>query len=107
MWPALPPSPKAASERCVTGVTSRRTGARYAGLVIHTEGLLMSANVGGFDRSARIVVGLALLALTLVVDGPERWWGLVGLLPLLTGLLRWCPAYTLFGWNTCPLTTRE
>lgn len=67
----------------------------------------MSANVGGVDRALRIVAGLALLSLLFVLEGNARWWGLVGLVPLLTGLLRWCPAYTLIGFNTCPLSARR
>jgi len=58
----------------------------------------MTCNVGGIDRIARILVGLGLLSL--VVVGPQTLWGLVGLVPLVTGLFRWCPAYTLFGINT-------
>jgi hypothetical protein len=61
----------------------------------------MSVNVGGIDRILRIVVGLALIAMVFV--GPQTAWGWVGLVPLLTGLFRFCPAYTLLGMNTCPL----
>jgi hypothetical protein len=61
----------------------------------------MVANVGGADRIVRIVVGLALLSLVFVLEGSSRWWGLVGLVVLATGLLRWCPAYLPFGVNTC------
>jgi hypothetical protein len=61
----------------------------------------MTANVGGLDRIFRIVVGLALLSLVFV--GPQTLWGLVGLVPLLTGLFRFCPAYGLLGVNTCGL----
>ena len=59
----------------------------------------MQANVGGMDKTARIVVGLALLAMTVV--GPKTMWGLIGVVPLATGLLNFCPAYTLFGINSC------
>ena len=61
----------------------------------------MSVNVGGIDRILRIVVGLVLIAMVFV--GPQTAWGWVGLVPLLTGLFRFCPAYTLLGMNTCPL----
>ncbi|MCX8116137.1 MAG: DUF2892 domain-containing protein [Burkholderiaceae bacterium] len=61
----------------------------------------MKANVGGVDRAIRIVVGLALIALTLVnVIGP---WGWIGILPLVTGIFRFCPAYSLLGMSTCPM----
>jgi len=51
------------------------------------------------DRVLRVVLGLALLSLTFV--GPRTPWGLVGLVPLATGLLGSCPLYTLFGISTC------
>lgn len=62
----------------------------------------MNANVGGIDRAVRLVAGLALLSLFFVLDGSARWWGLVGLVPLATGLMRFCPLYGLIGLNTCP-----
>lgn len=63
----------------------------------------MSVNEGGIDRTLRIVVGLGVLSLFFVLDGPARWWGIAGLLPLLTGLIGFCPMYTVFGINTCPM----
>jgi hypothetical protein len=59
----------------------------------------MSCNVGGVDRMLRIAAGLVILALGLF--GPLGWWGLIGLVPLATGVLRFCPAYTLLGIRTC------
>ncbi|MGZ8219826.1 YgaP family membrane protein [Methylomagnum sp.] len=59
----------------------------------------MNANIGTADRAVRIVAGLILLSLVFV--GPQTPWGWIGLVPLATGLIRWCPAYTLFGLNTC------
>ncbi len=59
----------------------------------------MSANVGGIDRILRIVIGLILIALVFV--GPQTPWGWVGLVPLLTGLFRFCPAYLPFGLSSC------
>jgi hypothetical protein len=59
----------------------------------------MTSNIGTWDRILRIVVGLALLSLVFV--GPKTPWGLVGLIPLLTGLTRFCPAYRLAGVRTC------
>ena len=56
-------------------------------------------NEGNLDRGLRIVVGLALLALVFV--GPQTAWGWIGMVPLATGLIGWCPAYTLFGIRTC------
>lgn len=59
----------------------------------------MQANVGGIDRILRIVVGLALLSLAFI--GPKTAWGYIGIIPLVTGLFSYCPAYTLFGIQTC------
>ena len=61
----------------------------------------MTQNVGGIDRILRIVIGLVLIALT--VTGTIGVWGWLGVVPLATGLFRFCPAYTLLGINTCPL----
>jgi hypothetical protein len=65
----------------------------------------MTCNVGTVDRTFRIVVGLALLSLVFV--GPHTLWGLVGLVPLLTGLARFCPAYGIAGVNTCATRPRS
>ncbi len=64
----------------------------------------MAANVGGIDRVLRIVAGVALLALGLF--GPLGWWGLVGLVPLGTAAVGFCPLYALLGINTCPVGKR-
>jgi hypothetical protein len=61
----------------------------------------MKANVGGVDRTVRIVVGLAILSLLFILEGNARWWGLVGVLPLVTGVMGWCPAYLPFGISSC------
>jgi hypothetical protein len=59
----------------------------------------MQTNIGTLDRIVRIVAGLALIALVFV--GPRTPWGWVGVVPLFTALIGWCPAYTLFGIKTC------
>jgi len=61
----------------------------------------MKANVGDVDRIIRIVGGLVILSAFFLAEGNLRWLGLIGLVPLATGLFRWCPAYTLLGLNTC------
>ncbi|MGJ0508076.1 MAG: YgaP family membrane protein [Methylocystis sp.] len=58
----------------------------------------MEANVGQTDRMIRIVAGLLLLSLVFV--GPKTYWGLIGLVPLLTAVVNFCPAYRLLGVNT-------
>lgn len=59
----------------------------------------MQINVGTPDRIARIVVGLVLMLLA--ATGTVGWWGWIGIVPLLTGIFRFCPAYPLLGINTC------
>ena len=59
----------------------------------------MKANVGTLDRSLRIAVGLVLIALSLA--GVIGLWGWIGVVPLATGIFRFCPAYPLLGINTC------
>ncbi|HZF83841.1 MAG TPA: DUF2892 domain-containing protein [Burkholderiaceae bacterium] len=59
----------------------------------------MQANVGTLDRVLRVLLGLVLIGLALT--GTIGAWGWIGLLPLATGLLRYCPAYSLFDWRTC------
>jgi hypothetical protein len=61
----------------------------------------MKINVGGIDRIARIVVGLLLLALTLT--GTIGAWGWIGIVPLATGLTRFCPLYPILGMSTCAM----
>lgn len=67
----------------------------------------MIKNVGGIDRILRIVIGAALiLGYFLNRDGAYSWLYWLGLIPLLTGLFQTCPAYRLFGVNTCPMNKR-
>lgn len=61
----------------------------------------MQANVGGADRIIRIILGLGLLSLLFILEGDVRYLGLIGIVPIATALMNWCPAYTLFGINTC------
>jgi hypothetical protein len=61
----------------------------------------MEKNVGSLDRGVRIIVGLALLSLVFLRQDSSRWFGLIGLLPLLTASLSWCPLYTVLGVKTC------
>jgi hypothetical protein len=61
----------------------------------------MERNEGTIDRAVRVVAGLGLLSLTMW--GPETVWGLVGVVPLATGILGFCPLYRLVGLRTCPV----
>jgi hypothetical protein len=67
----------------------------------------MKLNVGSLDKVLRIVVGLGLLSLFFVLEGAAKWWGLVGLVPLGTGLIGFCPLYAILGLNTCPPEARR
>jgi hypothetical protein len=59
----------------------------------------MKLNVGGIDRIVRILIGLVLIGLTLT--GTIGVWGWLGVVPLATGAIGWCPPYAIFGINTC------
>ena len=59
----------------------------------------MTKNVGGIDKIIRIVLGLALIAATLM--GALPVWGWIGIVPLATGLMGWCPPYAILGFTTC------
>ena len=61
----------------------------------------MKSNVGGIDRILRIVVGLVRIGLTLMGTLPV--WGWIGVVPLATGLIGWCPPSAIFGWSTCSM----
>jgi hypothetical protein len=62
----------------------------------------MKSNVGGIDKIVRILAGVGLLAFFAIGEGTTRYWGLVGIVPLATGLFNFCPLYSLIGVNTCP-----
>lgn len=65
----------------------------------------MFANVGSFDRIARVIIGLLLIAYAIPLGFAHTGWnwvGWIGVIPLLTAIFGFCPAYTLFGISTCP-----
>jgi hypothetical protein len=65
----------------------------------------MKPNVGNLDRALRIAAGVVLIVLTLTnLIGP---WGWIGIIPIATGLTRFCPAYPLLGISTCKVATEE
>lgn len=61
----------------------------------------MRVNEGTLDRVLRVVVGAGILSLAFV--GPQTVWGYLGIIPLVTGLVGYCPAYALLGISTCPV----
>jgi hypothetical protein len=65
---------------------------------------LLRCNAGTADRVVRVLIGLAILSLAFV--GPRTPWAWLGLIPLATGLVGWCPLYTLLGISTCPTRGR-
>ena len=64
---------------------------------------MFQRNIGSTERVIRIVAGLGITALAFV--GPQTPWALLGLVPLATGLMGWCPPYAIFGINTCKVQT--
>ena len=63
----------------------------------------MKTNEGTIDRALRVIAGLALVGLA--DTGTIGAWGWIGIVPIATGLIGWCPAYTMLGINTCPMKT--
>ena len=59
----------------------------------------MTVNEGTIDRVLRVIVGLGLISLVFI--GPQTVWGWIGIVPLATGLVGWCPPYALLGISTC------
>jgi len=61
----------------------------------------MTKNIGTIDKALRVIVGLALLAYALWGTSQYTWIGWIGIVPILTALIGWCPPYALLGINTC------
>ncbi len=59
----------------------------------------MKQNIGGVERFLRVLIGLGIISLAFV--GPKSPWAYLGVVPLLTGLIGWCPPYAIFGISTC------
>jgi hypothetical protein len=64
----------------------------------------MKTNVGFIDRVIRVIAGCAILGAGYYF---KSWWGLVGIVPLLTAALGYCPAYPLIGLNTCGVDAKK
>lgn len=60
----------------------------------------MVKNVGNTEKVIRVIVGLVLLSMLLWVEGNAKWWGLLGLIPIVTAAISWCPLWSVFGINT-------
>ena len=59
----------------------------------------MRGNIGGLERSIRVLAGAGIISMAFI--GPKTPWAFFGFVPLLTGLIGWCPPYAMFGLNTC------
>ncbi len=64
----------------------------------------MNANIGDLDRLIRLLLGVLILAAGFFFDA---WWGVFGIIPLVTAVIRWCPAYVPFGFSTCAVTVAK
>lgn len=64
----------------------------------------MKKNVGSIDKVARVIIGLVIIALGILY---QSWWGLVGIIPLFTSVIGWCPIYLPFGISTCKTKTES
>ncbi|MEN8178496.1 MAG: DUF2892 domain-containing protein [Pseudomonadota bacterium] len=60
----------------------------------------MTQNIGGVEKAIRIALGIALLVWGFVLSNPINFWGAIGIVPLVTALIGWCPAWSLIGINT-------
>jgi hypothetical protein len=65
----------------------------------------MKTNIHSIERTIRVILGLALVSMAFV--GPANLWFLIGIVPLATGLIGWCPPYAMLGINTCNLGKAE
>lgn len=61
---------------------------------------MITTNEGNLDRTLRVAVGLLLVSLVFL--GPQTPWGWIGIVPIATGLMGWCPLYSVLGFTTCP-----
>lgn len=76
----------------------------YYNASFNPTGVSFMCNVGGIDRIVRIIAGVFLISLVFFgeqIIGQNLVWGWIGLIPLATGVFKFCPAYTLFGFKTC------
>ncbi|MBY0578801.1 MAG: DUF2892 domain-containing protein [Burkholderiales bacterium] len=67
----------------------------------------MKANVGNLDKIIRIIAGIGLFSLFFILEGNLRFLGLIGIVPIATALIGWCPLYSVIGVSTCPLTGKK
>jgi hypothetical protein len=68
---------------------------------------IVQLNIGYTDKFVRIVIGISLFSLALVLPSHLKLISLLGIIPILTALVRWCPLYSLFGLSTCPIGRKK
>jgi hypothetical protein len=101
----LPPPTRISRDKCA----KRRVASSFLGgtvnagswadqIITLSKGVSMPCNIGNIDRAVRIIVGLVLFSLAFV--GPANSWFMLGLIPLVTGAIGFCPVYALFGFST-------
>jgi hypothetical protein len=67
----------------------------------------MQLNIGSTDKFVRVAIGISIFSLALVLPSQLKLISLLGVIPILTALVRWCPLYTLFGLSTCPIGRKK
>ena len=70
-------------------------------VVCSTWEVIVNVNVGGLDKVIRIIAGVGVVSLFFVLKGDARWLGLIGVVPLATALVGYCPLYSVLGFSTC------
>lgn len=70
---------------------------------LKSKGEKMKRNVGKADRTIRVLLGIAIIGIGIYF---KSWWGLLGIIPLFTATLGWCPAYLPFGISTCKIDSK-
>jgi hypothetical protein len=101
--------PSACRGGCFDGQRDKITdepgqGDEHRCLVMFCRRRKMTKNVGSLDRILRVIAGAVLIGLALY--NPANWWGWIGIVPLVTAFIGWCPAYRLLGMRTCPVEKR-
>jgi len=87
-------------------IKTRGRPRRHAVIQLFRKEVIMSVNVGRTDKFVRIIVGIGILSLLFLLKGDARLLGLIGIVPLATGLVGYCPFYSMLGLSTCPTRTK-
>lgn len=86
----------------MTPVTDSAGFLAYPGASLNVnESEIMQANIGSLDRAIRLLLAAGLFSLFFILPGQQKWLALIGIVPLATGLVRWCPLYAVLGIRSC------